>query len=295
MLDAIESQYAGTLTLRTLSESVGRQPAYLGRLFQQEVGLSFREYLTRVRLGHAADLIREGVKIEAVALSVGYRSKKNFYQQFKRLYGTTPLSFRRGGEPAATPRRHEKHEARGRFYDPRPVAIAADSSPSRRCHDEDAIVRDSDLILANLGSVVRASNRAWHLAVRIQGHLLRNFSELCLGIFLTNDEGRYIAANRVATAATGYSTAELSEVLPTALFANAANLEVRRAWQLLLLRPRPQHKANAMLHPKSGDTVAVHVVTLRNLWWGRREMVALLQRLQLTDRETAAYSGCAAD
>jgi two-component system response regulator YesN len=96
MLATIESDYAAALTVRTLSKAIGRQPAYLGRVFRQVVGSTVRDYLTRVRLNRAAQLIRDGVKIEAVALSVGYRSKKNFYRQFKRRYGTTPLPYRSG-------------------------------------------------------------------------------------------------------------------------------------------------------------------------------------------------------
>jgi two-component system, response regulator YesN len=94
ILATIESDYAAALTVRTLSKAIGRQPAYLGRVFRQVVGSTVRDYLTGVRLNRAAQLIREGVKIEAVALSVGYRSKKNFYRQFKRRYGTTPLPYR---------------------------------------------------------------------------------------------------------------------------------------------------------------------------------------------------------
>jgi two-component system response regulator YesN len=96
MLEQIDSDYARAITLRTMSAAIGRHPAYLGHVFHREVGLSAREYLTRVRLEHAAALIRDGVKIEAVALIVGYRSKKNFYQRFKRFYGTTPVRYRIG-------------------------------------------------------------------------------------------------------------------------------------------------------------------------------------------------------
>jgi AraC-like DNA-binding protein len=35
------------------------------------------------------------VKIEAVALELGYQSKKNFYHQFKRRFGATPQAYRR--------------------------------------------------------------------------------------------------------------------------------------------------------------------------------------------------------
>ena len=39
---------------------------------------------------HAAALIRQREKIEAVSLLVGYRGKKNFYQHFKQQLGVTP-------------------------------------------------------------------------------------------------------------------------------------------------------------------------------------------------------------
>ena len=94
MIQLIEAEYAKVVTLRRLGAMIGRQPAYLGRLFLRETGSTVRDYVTRIRLEHAEMLIRSGIKIEAVALEVGYRSKKNFYRQFKRHYGTTPRPFR---------------------------------------------------------------------------------------------------------------------------------------------------------------------------------------------------------
>src|SRR5688500_7746033 len=91
MVEVLENQYGDVVTLRRLATEMGRQPAYLGRVFLKETGVTVREYVTRVRLEHAETLISEGVKIEAVSLSVGYRSKKNFYQQFKRRHGMTPI------------------------------------------------------------------------------------------------------------------------------------------------------------------------------------------------------------
>jgi AraC-like DNA-binding protein len=34
-----------------------------------------------------------------VSMLVGYRSKKNFYRQFKRRFGTTPLGYRNTADP----------------------------------------------------------------------------------------------------------------------------------------------------------------------------------------------------
>ena len=92
MLDRIEQSYSEPITLHWFAADLHRQGAHLGAMFRREVGVPMREWLTRVRLDHAAALVREGVKIEAVSMLVGYRSKKNFYRQFKRRFGTTPFA-----------------------------------------------------------------------------------------------------------------------------------------------------------------------------------------------------------
>jgi transcriptional regulator GlxA family with amidase domain len=46
------------------------------------------------------------VKVEAVSLLVGYRSKKNFYRQFKRRFGTTPFAHRTVTAVSEPLRRH---------------------------------------------------------------------------------------------------------------------------------------------------------------------------------------------
>jgi YesN/AraC family two-component response regulator len=103
MLDLIEQSYSDPITLQFLATALNRQAAYLGALFRREVGVSVRQWLTCVRLDHATGLIREGVKIEAVALLVGYRSKKNFYRQFKRRFSTTPFAYGMAIRAESTP------------------------------------------------------------------------------------------------------------------------------------------------------------------------------------------------
>ena len=94
MLDRIEQSYSEPITLHWFAADLHRQGAHLGAMFRREVGVPMHAWLTRVRLDHAAALIRDGVKVEAVSMIVGYRSKKNFYRQFKRRFGTTPFAHR---------------------------------------------------------------------------------------------------------------------------------------------------------------------------------------------------------
>jgi len=96
MLSEIHRTYSERLTLATLASNLRRRPSYLGRLFREEIGVTVHEYVTRARMVFSAAHVRAGVKIEAVALTLGYRSKKNFYRQFKRFFGTTPDTYRRG-------------------------------------------------------------------------------------------------------------------------------------------------------------------------------------------------------
>ena len=42
------------------------------------------------------ELIVRGEKIETVSATVGYKSKKNFYHQFKRIVGVTPTAYKAG-------------------------------------------------------------------------------------------------------------------------------------------------------------------------------------------------------
>jgi two-component system, response regulator YesN len=94
MLRTINRRYDEPLSLALFARTLGRERGYLGRLFKKDVGCSMREYLARVRVRHAAELIRQGTKIEAVILEVGYRSPKRFYDAFKQEYGVTPAAFR---------------------------------------------------------------------------------------------------------------------------------------------------------------------------------------------------------
>jgi transcriptional regulator GlxA family with amidase domain len=90
MLREIEQRYFEPLTLDVLAARLMKDARHLGRRFRLELGVSVHDYLVQVRLDHAAMAIRRGVKIEAVSLLVGYRSKKNFFAAFKRRFGMTP-------------------------------------------------------------------------------------------------------------------------------------------------------------------------------------------------------------
>jgi AraC-like DNA-binding protein len=102
-VDLLEAHYADPLTIKTVSLAVHTPPGRLTRVFQRETGVTLHQYLTRLRLERATHLLRSNLKVESVAHSVGYRSKKNFYRQFQNHFGSTPETFRRTPERVSPP------------------------------------------------------------------------------------------------------------------------------------------------------------------------------------------------
>ena len=92
--EIIDCDYARPLTLKSLASAVRKDRTYVAKAFRRHTGHTLHGYLTSVRIERAAELIREGHKIEAVMLLVGYRSKKNFYRQFQARTGLTPGRYR---------------------------------------------------------------------------------------------------------------------------------------------------------------------------------------------------------
>lgn len=93
--DYIELNFAGEITLETISGEVGMNPAYLSRFFKQHTGSNFMEYLTAVRIKHAIRLLKDPtIKVYEISSMVGYKSTKHFYKIFKKNTGLTPSSYR---------------------------------------------------------------------------------------------------------------------------------------------------------------------------------------------------------
>ncbi|MCE5235866.1 MAG: response regulator [Clostridiaceae bacterium] len=70
--------------------------SYFFEVFKKEMGRSFVQYLTDVRMERALDLLRDPeMKTITVAYAVGYEEPNYFSHVFKRRFGVTPARFRR--------------------------------------------------------------------------------------------------------------------------------------------------------------------------------------------------------
>ena len=83
------------ITVSELAEMVHFNPSYLSVLFKKEVGQTISEYVSRIRLEKAKELLRDpSIKIYEIADKIGYRTAAYFIYQFKKAVGCTPNEFR---------------------------------------------------------------------------------------------------------------------------------------------------------------------------------------------------------
>lgn len=91
----IQKNYRRDLTLDEVSREVHVSPYYFSKLFKEETGENFVEYLTKLRIRKAKPMLLEpGSSVKQVCLSVGYSDPSYFSRIFKRYEGVTPTEFR---------------------------------------------------------------------------------------------------------------------------------------------------------------------------------------------------------
>lgn len=87
------------LSLDDVADEVKISSSYLSRLLRQELGYSFVEYLTNVRIKKAIQLLNDPIlKMYEVAERVGYNNQHYFSTAFKKVLGISPVEYRKGGQ-----------------------------------------------------------------------------------------------------------------------------------------------------------------------------------------------------
>lgn len=91
----VEENFSYELTLASLADMFHLNETYLSGLFKQSVGVTFSDYVTKLRLHKAAALLQENeLKLTDIATLVGYSSSSYFSTAFKKYYGKGPKEYR---------------------------------------------------------------------------------------------------------------------------------------------------------------------------------------------------------
>ena len=91
----INAHYFEDLNLDILAQNVFVSSYYLSHLFRREMGVTFSDYLTKVRVSRAKELLMEGRSVEDVSECVGYRDGNYCIKICKKYVGVTPSKYRK--------------------------------------------------------------------------------------------------------------------------------------------------------------------------------------------------------
>jgi AraC-like DNA-binding protein len=83
------------LSLGLVAKAVNTSTFYFCKLFKKATGLNFTDYVSRVRIEKAKNLLlNPNLRISEIAYEVGFQSLTHFNRVFKRIIGQSPTSYR---------------------------------------------------------------------------------------------------------------------------------------------------------------------------------------------------------
>lgn len=91
----IEQNYQRDLTVEELAGVCGLNRSYFSKLFREIMGCPPQEFVIRMRLGRAADLMKtRNSSIGEISTMCGYPNQLHFSRAFKKRYGISPREWR---------------------------------------------------------------------------------------------------------------------------------------------------------------------------------------------------------
>mgnify|MGYP001444979548 CR=1 FL=1 len=100
VLELINEQLSShTLSLKSIADEVYLNATYLGRIFKEQMGETFSNYLINLRINKAKELLSDpAMKVYEVSEQVGYSDTAYFTKLFKSRVGVTPFEYKSGLE-----------------------------------------------------------------------------------------------------------------------------------------------------------------------------------------------------
>jgi len=92
----INENFHNNITREDVAKNVYLNPVYFARSFKQYTGEKFNDYLLKVRMKKAAELLCDPeIKIYEIAKMTGYENSRYFFRIFKKYMGMTPNDYRK--------------------------------------------------------------------------------------------------------------------------------------------------------------------------------------------------------
>ena len=92
----MQENHSAALDLEQAAAAACLSKYHFSRLFHRMVGMPYQDYLTRIRIEEAKELLKQIPYLShtRIAVGVGLGSLRNFEGQFKKLTGQSPSEYR---------------------------------------------------------------------------------------------------------------------------------------------------------------------------------------------------------
>lgn len=92
----IDENISDDISLNSVAEAMNISPNYLSKIFREETGINFSNYVGDKKLDLAAELLRTTkTSVSEISVKVGYANVAYFTKLFKQKYGNTPGQYRK--------------------------------------------------------------------------------------------------------------------------------------------------------------------------------------------------------
>lgn len=93
----IRANYSRNISLEDVSRKADISPYYFSRVFKEETGENFIDYLTDIRINKAKELLADSDRsMKEICSMVGYSDPNYFSRSFKKRVGVTPTEYKEG-------------------------------------------------------------------------------------------------------------------------------------------------------------------------------------------------------
>ena len=73
-----------------VADRFGLTERYLSEFYKRNTGVNLSNYIEKVRMDHAQQLLQEGVPVQDTAQQVGYINVNTFRRAYRRQFGVNP-------------------------------------------------------------------------------------------------------------------------------------------------------------------------------------------------------------
>ncbi len=91
----LNTEYKKQSIIANLPNRTGTSQSHLERLFKKNMNLTLKQYVIKLRIGKACELLRQTeLDNTTICFEVGFQSLSNFYNEFGKIVGMSPKKYK---------------------------------------------------------------------------------------------------------------------------------------------------------------------------------------------------------